>query len=498
MATKTYAPTVQWQADVEQYFTAAFGAEMLQQISEALCRPPLITSLRVNTLRSTPEAVVAALATELAAEKEGQEAPPACADHRQSLASAHTPFVHQRVPGVVCMAGSGPHEVDYTPTQGKEVVIARGAGEAVLRGAHIFVPGVLACSPGIQKGDLVAVSVALEQPGGVGRVEMERAQMFRLQHGVAVTMRDPVFRLPSCNGLLPGLVMPQNLPSILAAHVLAPKPGATVLDMCAAPGGKTTALAELMQDRGTLYALDRSHAKVQDIRDLAAELGMTCIRAHKLDATRAVVDHVPAGNGHMQAGSGHMQAGTKGATPNGHSSKVAQRQERKRKAMQARGLTIAPPPSSVTEAQIAGFHEATFDYILLDGPCSALGLRPRLIHGQTLKELRGTALYQRNFLDTAIRLLKPGGELVYSTCTINPGENERNVRHVLDKYPCMSLVPQALTLSGPGLTGGITHADGEQEQWLTPDEARLVQRFDPADAELDTIGFFVAKFVKAK
>jgi hypothetical protein len=56
--------------------------------------------------------------------------------------------------------------------------------------------------------------------------------------------------------------MLQNLASLVAAHVLCPTPGSRVLDMCAAPGGKTTMLAQLMGDRGEVVAFDRSHAKV--------------------------------------------------------------------------------------------------------------------------------------------------------------------------------------------------------------------------------------------
>lgn len=63
---------------------------------------------------------------------------------------------------------------------------------------------------------------------------------------------------------LEGKVMLQNLPSVVAALALDPAPGSRVIDMCAAPGGKTTMLAQIMGDRGEVIALDRSHAKVRN------------------------------------------------------------------------------------------------------------------------------------------------------------------------------------------------------------------------------------------
>lgn len=69
-----------------------------------------------------------------------------------------------------------------------------------------------------------------------------------------------------------------------------------------------------------------------------------------------------------------------------------------------------------------GFPPESFDYILLDAPCTGLGLRPRLLQRQSIGQLRSAAHYQRKLLDVAVALLKPGGEMVYSTCSINPGD----------------------------------------------------------------------------
>jgi methyltransferase NSUN6 len=144
-----------------------------------------------------------------------------------------------------------------------------------------------------------------------------------------------------------------------------------------------------------------------------------------------------------------------------------------------------------------GFEPESFDCVLLDAPCTALGLRPRLILPQTLKELYNAAHYQKKLIDTAVHLLKPGGFMVFSTCTINPLENEGNVRYLLDKYPFMKLAVQYPKLGGPGLVGQVPGDEAGYWKKLLKDEeeAELVQRFDISNG-LDTPGFFIAKFEK--
>ncbi|CAK9156188.1 unnamed protein product [Ilex paraguariensis] len=65
--------------------------------------------------------------------------------------------------------------------------------------------------------------------------------------------------------------------------------------------------------------------------------------------------------------------------------------------------------------------------------------------------------------DVAVQLVRPGGIIVYSTCTINPGENEALVRYALDKYKFLSLASQHPRSGGPGLVGGCEFPDGHIE-----------------------------------
>lgn len=103
-----------------------------------------------------------------------------------------------------------------------------------------------------------------------------------------------------------------------------------------------------------------------------------------------------------------------------------------------------------------------------------------------MKELTGAASFQKNLLWSAVYLLRPGGHLVYSTCTISPLENEAMVRYALDTYPCLQLVPAEPRVGEPGVSGA----------GLSDEERALVQRFDPASPRLDTTGFFCARFLK--
>jgi 16S rRNA (cytosine967-C5)-methyltransferase len=171
--------------------------------------------------------------------------------------------------------------------------------------------------------------------------------------------------------LAEGLVSVQNPTQALACLLAAPEPGSTVFDMCAAPGGKATCMAELMGDNGRIIALDRSARKLDRIASNARALGITIIEPKEGDA----LDFDP------------------GCTP---------------------------------------------DTILLDAPCTGtgvLGRRAELRWRTGQEKLDELAGLQKALLDRAAALLKPGGTLVYATCSVEPEENEQQAKAFLERHP---------------------------------------------------------------
>ncbi|KAG6607982.1 rRNA (cytosine-C(5))-methyltransferase NOP2C, partial [Cucurbita argyrosperma subsp. sororia] len=568
-----FNPVLRWNSQVEEYFTKAYGAEHFALISKALTRPSCYSCIRVNTLKSTTDTVIKKLSTIVTemgksnsenttlkggdgdvngielTQSGSQKASVKINDEKNPITEnfEHPSISRCQVPGldyVVFVRGSGPHTIDYGYANGrppKEVIVSRKCAEAVLRGAQVYVPGVMACSAHVEKGDVVAISVAVEQPGldggwslgitrgtvvqglptdpyhpersglyiGQGTTAMSRAGIFRVCEGVAVDMHNRVFKLPSFYDVLEGEIFLQNLPSIVTAHALDPQKGERILDMCAAPGGKTTAIAILMKDEGEIIAADRSHNKVMNIQKLAAEMGLSCIKTYKLDALKSVNQRtdsckssdsvcVDANDCVVNDGSSSMNLDNEKPSSITEILEVdkirKQNAEGRKNGKRPRNGPGRNQCMGGRAENSKGFAPNSFDRVLLDAPCSALGLRPRLFAGEeTLASLKHHAKYQRRMFDQAVQLVRPGGVIVYSTCTINPGENEALVRYALDTYKFLTLAPQHPRIGGPGLVGRFEFADHSVEEWLRPGEEHLVQRFDPS-SPLDTIGFFIAKF----
>ena len=195
----------------------------------------------------------------------------------------------------------------------------------------------------------------------------------------------------------------QNRASMLPALVLSPGPGERVLDMCAAPGSKTTQMAEMMDDTGRIIAWDLYPHKVKLIQDNAKRLGISNIWAFEKDAT-------------------------------------------------------------ISDS----WYWETYDKVLLDAPCSGLGVigrKPEIRWLRSAKELREFPKLQKKLIQAAGHYLKPGGILVYSTCTLEKAENEDIISSFLDTNDNFEAIPfQIGELEAPSgmltLWPDIHHCDG--------------------------------------
>ena len=179
--------------------------------------------------------------------------------------------------------------------------------------------------------------------------------------GIRILTPLPPLSLP---GFREGLFTVQDESSQLAALLFSPLPGETVLDLCAAPGGKATHVAQLMENRGSILACDRDERKLGRVRETAARLGISTIETRRIDASKP----------------------------------------------------------------LSGLGDRPFDRILLDAPCSGLGVlrrNPEAKWRLTPGDPARMALLQGAILRVAAEHLAEGGVLLYSTCSTSVEENEQ-------------------------------------------------------------------------
>ncbi|HEY4450237.1 MAG TPA: 16S rRNA (cytosine(967)-C(5))-methyltransferase RsmB [Solirubrobacteraceae bacterium] len=193
-----------------------------------------------------------------------------------------------------------------------------------------------------------------------------------------------------------GAFIPQSRAAMRVARLLDPQPGERVLDLCAAPGGKSTHLAALMDDEGEVLAVERDRRRAGVLARTAQRLGTASVMIELADAA------LPRREGPV------------------------------------------------------------FDRVLVDPPCSGLGVlqaRPDLRWRITPQRIAEMASTQARILAAGAQAVRPGGVLVYATCTISPTENERPIAAFLDSHPDFRLddlageLP-ALALAGAAAPGG--------------------------------------------
>ena len=205
-----------------------------------------------------------------------------------------------------------------------------------------------------------------------------------------------------------GELMPQSRGSMLVGRTLAPEPGERVLDLCAAPGAKTTHLAALMGDEGEIVAVERHPGRAQALRH-------TLERMHVHRATVQVGDAARGEGGVDRSGVG-------GVGPPGV------------------GGVDLPGAGGVDlrGAGLGGDLRGGYDRVLVDPPCSGLGTlqsRPDLRWRTSPARIADLAPQQYRILAAGAAATRPGGVLVYSVCTISRAESDDVVERFVAEHP---------------------------------------------------------------
>ncbi len=226
-----------------------------------------------------------------------------------------------------------------------------------------------------------------------------------------------------------GHIYLQSLSSMIPPLVLDPKPGERVLDLTAAPGSKSTQLAALMNNQGFILANEINELRVERLKYNSEKQGASIIQVRHGDGKRLEENY-----------------------------------------------------------------DQYFDAVLLDAPCSGEGLflacDPKTYRFWNPKRVRELASEQKKLLRTALWALKPGGTLIYSTCTLSSSENELVLDWALEKYGS-ELSVEAINEypSIPGRGPGIAVGD------FSKPHSKKYLRLDPSQV---MEGFFVAKLRKGK
>ena len=222
--------------------------------------------------------------------------------------------------------------------------------------------------------------------------------------------------LESLEAFQKGWIQVQDVSSGFVGEIAAPQPGNTVLDVCGAPGGKSLHIADMLKGTGLVVVRDLTEQKISMVRDNISRAGFTNMQAEVWDA-----------------------------------------------------LELDPA------------WEEKADIVIADLPCSGLGIigkKPDIKYQVTEEKLQSLASLQQEILAVVSRYVKPGGKLIYSTCTIDRLENEDQRNWFLSRFPFESI-------SINGMLGGAVSEDTMKDGYV-----QLLPGKYPCD------GFFIAAFRK--
>jgi 16S rRNA (cytosine967-C5)-methyltransferase len=319
------------------------------------------------------------------------------------------------LPEIVTAQTQGMNYVPYLQ-KAPRIIMDKIAAESVFVGSNLFSVGIKRM-PKLKKDQLVSLLSPKNQIVAIGKASIN-SKTERMK-GIAVFTTNSFFKVPSIRGLGlkdSGKGFSQSLPAAYVAHVLNPKENDTIIDLCAAPGGKSIGAAILSNDKANIIAFDRSKKRLEKMEMSIKNQGLKSIRtvhANSLDYFKT--------------------------------------------------------------------HTIKADKVIVDPSCSSTGVRPKLYDETTEKDSINAAKYQKSFLWVASKIVRKGGIITYSTCTLEPRENEKNISYAVNELNLELVEPSFLM----GTKGEETD-DGLITEFM--------RRFYPDT--FDTPGFFIAKLMK--
>jgi 16S rRNA (cytosine967-C5)-methyltransferase len=369
-----------------------YGKDRAKKIVSALSRPVNEFAIRTTLTKTSPEEIIEIL------EKNNWKT-------KQ----------HEILPEIVTARTQGMNHVPYLQSAPR-IIMDKIASESVFVGSNLFGVGIKRM-PKLKKDQLVSLLSPKKQIVAIGKANIN-SKTERMK-GIAVFTSDSFFKVPSIRdlGLLDsGKGSSQSLPAAYVAHVLDPKENDTIIDLCAAPGGKSIGAAILSNDKANIIAFDRSKKRLEKMETSIKNQGLKNIRTLHADS----IDYFKT-------------------------------------------------------------HTIKADKVIVDPSCSATGVRPKLYDETTEKDSINAANYQKSFLWVASRIVRKGGIITYSTCTLEPRENEKIISYAVNELN-LKLVEPSILMG----TKGEETGDGLITEFM--------RRFYPDT--FDTPGFFVAKLMK--
>ncbi|MHA1124434.1 MAG: methyltransferase domain-containing protein [Candidatus Heimdallarchaeota archaeon] len=378
--------------DIWRRFCSRYGEHRARKLLDSLSKPVKQYAIRVTTTLVSRDSLI-----------------------EEFIELGWKARAHKLLKEMFTIETKGPHKIPYL-SRAPRIILDKLAAESVLVGADLYGVGIKRV-PKFEIGYVVSLISDKDQIIAIGESHINSRT--HKKHGLAVSNNHSLYNVPSLNNLGyidSGKLYSQSIPAAYVSHVLDPKPNEIIVDLCAAPGGKSTGAAILSNKKAKIIAFDRSKKRLDKMQKI--------VSSQMLDNVQLI-----------------------------HANSINYFKE----------------------------HNIRADKVIVDPSCTAIGVRPKVYDDTLIDDIQNSANYQKAFLWTANKIVKKGGVITYSTCTLAPEENEKVVAYAVNKL--------GLKLVGPDLKMGSSGED-------TGDglELEAMRRFYP-DIH-DTPGFFVAKLTK--